>query len=117
MGGPEKLTTADIRLCPELGLNVHGKALCVVPYSLEDVEVITGKNVHRRLRELVAARWADWEARRTPAGVALTVTLDAAPVSLDGSGAFDVSVPAPAAGGATLVATTADGDATTLAVP
>ena len=48
LAGMGNVTSADIRFSPELGLNVHGKALYLVPYSLTDVRTITGRNVHQR---------------------------------------------------------------------
>jgi hypothetical protein len=111
------LLSADVALCPELGLNVHGKALYVVPYSLNDVRTITGRNAHRRLLELVAERYAEWARRQGPGASALAVTLDGAPVGLPPDGTFDVTVAAPAGGTATLLVTTAAGDATSRIVP
>jgi len=51
--------SADIGFDPALGLNVHGKALYPVPFSMTDVRTITGRNVHRRLLEFVAATLAE----------------------------------------------------------
>jgi hypothetical protein len=53
------MLSADIGFEPALGLNVHGKALYPVPYSMTDVRTITGRNVHRRLLELVATKLAE----------------------------------------------------------
>ena len=53
------MLSADIGFDPALGLNVHGKALYPVPFSMTDVRTITGRNVHRRLLELVAAKLAE----------------------------------------------------------
>jgi hypothetical protein len=107
----------EVRLCPELGLNVHGKALYLVPYALDDIRTITGKNVHRMLLELVAARYADWTSRQGPGANALAVTLEGAPVSLGGDGSFDTTIALPPAGSAILVVATAAGDATARRVP
>jgi hypothetical protein len=111
------LLSADVALCPELGLNVHGKALYAVPYSLTDVRTITGRNVHRRLLEFVAERYADYASRRGPGANALTLTIDGAPVPLAPDGAFDVTIAASAGGTATLFLSTAGGDATSRSVP
>ena len=117
VGAMGKLLSADITFCPELGLNVHGKALYAVPYSIKEVRHITGKNVYRHLLELVAARWADYERRRRPDVSPLTVTLDGAPIALAPDGRFDVTIPRPANGRTTLTVATAAGDTTSLAVP
>jgi hyaluronoglucosaminidase len=53
------MLSADIGFDPALGLNVHGKALYPVPFSMTDVRTITGRNVHRRLLEFVAAQLAE----------------------------------------------------------
>lgn len=111
------LLSADIELCPELGLNVHGKALYPVPYSLSDFQIITGRNVHRRLLELVAARYGDYESRQGPGANTLAVTLAGVAVPLAPDGSFDATMPAPAGGTATLVVTTQAGDATSRSVP
>lgn len=114
LGNP---TSADIGFCPQLGLNVHGKALYIVPYSLTDLQTITGRNVHDQLLAFVAARYADWLARQEPGANAIVLTLDDAPVTPAPDGTFDVSVPAPSNGSATLRLSTAAGDATSRAVP
>src|SRR5262249_36235221 len=76
------LLGADIKLCPELGLNVHGKALYVVPYTATDIRTITGHNVHRNFLDFVAARWADYQSRQSPGADAVTVTLGGTLVAL-----------------------------------
>jgi hyaluronoglucosaminidase len=111
------LLSADVALCPELGLNVHGKALYAVPYSMSDLRTITGRNVHRRLLELVAERCADYTSHHRAESNALTVWIDAAPVTLAPDRTFDVTIPAPVGGTATLLVTTAAGDATSRTVP
>src|SRR4029079_860755 len=58
------VTAVDIRLCPELGLNIHGKGLYLVPFSVSDIRFITGKNVHHQLLAFVAARHDGWAARQ-----------------------------------------------------
>jgi hyaluronoglucosaminidase len=58
------MLSADIGFDPALGLNVHGKALYPVPFSMTDVRTITGRNVHRRLLDFVAARLAYRERSR-----------------------------------------------------
>jgi hypothetical protein len=115
LAGMGNVTSADIRFSPELGLNVHGKALYLVPYSLTDVRTITGRNVHQRLLELVADRYGDYVSRRGPRALALTI--DGTPVALDDAGAFDVTIPLRLGSRATLLATTAAGDATSRVVP
>jgi hypothetical protein len=106
------LLGADIRLCPELGLNVHGKALYFVPFGFGDVRLITGHNVHERLMAFVADRHREWDGRQngTP-GLALTA--NGAPVAFDASGRFRC----PARTALNLVPTTSAGDATTARVP
>jgi hypothetical protein len=61
MGNP---LSADIGFRPELGLNVHGKAVYAVPYSLTEVRHVGGRNVYHGFLEWVAARWADYQRRR-----------------------------------------------------
>jgi hyaluronoglucosaminidase len=107
---------ADIHFCPELGLNVHGKALYVVPYDLTHIETITGRNVHDNFLAFIAARHADFVARQGPGSDALALVLGSTPVPLASDGGFDVTVPVPAATGVALVATTAAGDATAVGV-
>jgi hyaluronoglucosaminidase len=111
------LLSADIKLCPELGLNVHGKALYPVPYSLEDFQIITGRNVYRKLLELIAARYADYQNRQGPGANALTVTLEGAAATVAPDGTFDVIATLPASGSAVLSISTAAGDATNVRVP
>ncbi len=106
--------SADVALCPELGLNVHGKALYAVPYSLTELRTIGGRNVHRQFLELVASRVADYAARQGPAANAIAVTLGDAPVALAPDGTFDATAPG---GSTTLVVTNAAGDATARVVP
>lgn len=108
---------ADIAFCPEFGLNVHGKALYVVPTSLTRIDVTTGRNVHDRFLAFVAARQTDFLARQGPGADALAVTLEGAPIALAPDGGFDVTIPLPPTGRGRLVATTAAGDATALLVP
>lgn len=111
------VTSADINFCPQLGLNVHGKAIYLVPFSLTDLRTITGRNVHQHLLELVAARWADYQGRQGPGADALSLTIDGVAVPLDGAGGFDVTIALPPGRHATLLATTAAGDATSRVVP
>jgi hypothetical protein len=106
------ITGADIGFCPESGLNVHGKALYVVPFSVTDVRLTTGRNVHHRLLASVAARYAEWAARQPAVSPTLLLTADGRPVALDATGRFV----APGAAGQRLVVTTAAGDATALVV-
>jgi hypothetical protein len=117
LGHKGNLLSADIVFCPQFGLNVHGKALYVVPYSLTDLQTITGRNVYRNFLELVAARYADYQGRQGAGANALAVRLDGAPVALGPDGGFDVTVTLPASGTATLAVTTAAGDATSRTVP
>lgn len=105
---------ADIRFCPELGLNVHGKALFFLIRDVTDVSIISDRNVHDRLVRLVAEAYAAWSARRGPGADALTLTLDGSSVPLDTDLTFSVSL---SATGGTLVATTAAGEATTRSLP
>ncbi len=63
-------------------------------------------------------RWREWSARQTPSsGLALALTLDGAPVSLDPTGAFTVAMTRPSGGTLRLVLTAAAGDATAAVVP
>jgi hypothetical protein len=107
------LTSADINFCPELGLNVHGKALAIIPVSLTDVRFITDRNVHRRLLETTAALLTDWQSRQAAGATPLALTVDGATVPLASDGTFDAVVPRPATA---LVVATPAGDATTVAL-
>ncbi len=100
---------ADIRLCPEYGLNVHGKGLCIIPQSLTQIQIITDRNVHRRLLGVVAAHYTAWHARQGAGTTPLTLTADGAPITLAGDGTFDAVVPGRPT---TLLLTTPAGDAT-----
>ncbi len=108
------LLGADIRLCPELGLNVHGKALYFVPFAVRDLRFITGKNVHERLLAFVAARYREWAAR-SGGPPALALAANGVAVALAADGSFSVS----RAGAAPLdlAVTTTGGDATTVRIP
>jgi hypothetical protein len=107
-----EITGADIRLCPELGLNVHGKGLYLVPFSLTEIRLITGKNVHQRLVAFVAARYRDWAARQPATAPTLALTAGGRPVAVDATGVFTVTnVP-----GVRLAVTTSAGDATAVVV-
>jgi hyaluronoglucosaminidase len=59
LAGMGNVLSADIGFRPELGLNVHGKAVYAVPYSMTEVRQIAGRNVYRRFLEWVAARAAE----------------------------------------------------------
>jgi len=108
------LLGADIRLCPELGLNVHGKALYFVPFDFGDVRLITGRNVHERLMAFVADRHREWDGRQS-GPPRLVLTANGAPVPVDAAGSFTI---ARAAGAALdLVVTTTAGDATAARLP
>ncbi|HEV7733556.1 MAG TPA: protein O-GlcNAcase [Candidatus Binatia bacterium] len=99
----------DIRLCPEYGLNVHGKGLCIIPKSLTDIQIITDRNVHRRLLTIVAASYAGWQARQNAGTAPLTLTADGTPIPLAADGSFDTVVPGRPS---TLLLKTPAGDAT-----
>jgi hypothetical protein len=107
----------DIHLCPQFGLNVHGKALYIVPFEITDIRIITGKNVHQRLVGFVAAAHRAWAAREAEAPSALSLTLDGRPVALAPDGAFSVTAGRPLGGSSRLVLETAAGDATAMQVP
>jgi hypothetical protein len=107
---------ADIHFCPDFGLNVHGKQLYVIIRLLTDIEFVSDRNVHERLIVLAGSTYAAWVTRQSAGADALSVTLDGAPVPLGADGAFDVSV-ASSTGRATLIVTTAAGDATARDVP
>ena len=105
----------DIRLCPELGLNVHGKAFYFVPFDVRDLRLITGKNVHERLVGFVVERYREWAVRQAGAPAALTLTADGMPVTVARDGTFAFS--RPAGSRVRLVVTTATGDATAVSGP
>jgi hypothetical protein len=100
----------DIRLCPEYGLNVHGKRLYVVPFAIDDVRVISGRNVHDRLVAFAIGRAHAF----APPG-ALTLTANGRPVPLAADGTFSVARTDGSA--LELLLTTAAGDATIARVP
>lgn len=104
---------ADIRLCPELGLNVHGKALYFVPFDVRDLRLITGKNVHERLVAFVAARYREWSARQA-GPFTLALSANGLPVALGADGTFSLSRPDGIALDLTL--TTTGGEATTVRI-
>lgn len=108
---------ADIRLCPELGLNVHGKGLYFVPFDFGDLRFITGKNVHDRLLAFVAERYREWAARQTGAPPALALTADGAPIPLASDGRFTVETTRHAGAAVLLVLTSASGDSTAVRIP
>jgi hypothetical protein len=110
------LTGADIQFCPQFGLNVHGKMLFVLIHSISDISLVSDRNVFERLVIIAGSAYAEWAARQGPGSDALTVTADGAAVPIDTAGFFDVTVSAPG-GHATLVVTTAAGDATSRTVP
>lgn len=110
------LTGADIAFCPQFGLNVHGKMLFLLIHSLSDISLVSDRNVFERLVMVAGSAYAEWAARQGPGSDALTVTADGAPVPIDTAGFFDVTMSAPG-GHATLVVTTAAGDATSRTVP
>lgn len=107
------LTSADIGFCPELGLNVHGKGLTIIPVSLTDVRFVTDRNVHRHLLELAATLLTDWRSRQAAGATPLVLTVDGAPIPMAPDGTFDATVPRPATA---LVAGTPAGDATAVAL-
>jgi hypothetical protein len=102
-------TSADIRFCPDFGLNVHGKALAVIPISLTDVRFVTDRNVHERLLAAAAARLADWQSRQAAGTTPLALAVDGTPIALAADGTFDATVPKLAA---MLVVSTPAGDTT-----
>jgi hyaluronoglucosaminidase len=103
----------DIRLCPELGLNVHGKGLYFVPFDFGDVRLITGRNVHEHLIAFVAARYREWTSRQS--GVPqLTLHANGSPVPLSADGSF--TLPRQAGLAVDLVVATSGGDATSARV-
>jgi hyaluronoglucosaminidase len=56
------LLSADIRLCTDFGLNVHGKAFLFYPRTPSDLVLVTDRNVHDRLVLFAAAAFAEWTA-------------------------------------------------------
>jgi hyaluronoglucosaminidase len=107
------ILSADVRSCPEFGLNVHGKSLYVA--FTDRLEVITDRSIHDRLLRLMRGLYQEWSARQDAAPAALTVLIE----GVDGplaAGGFDVVVPAPA-GRVRVTVTTDAGDATSRIVP
>lgn len=110
------LTGAERGFCPEFGLNVHGKRLYFLAWSLTRLELTTGRNQYDRLVTLALARHTAWVARQG-AGTGLTATIDGTPLPLDGDGRFDVTVPFTSGGTVRLEVVTAAGDATGITLP
>jgi hyaluronoglucosaminidase len=107
----------DIRLCPEFGLNVHGKALYIVPFDLRDIRIITGRNVHQHLIGFVGDAYRAWAARQLGAAPALSLHLDGQPIDLAADGSFSF-VTRPSGGRTSrLVVGTSAGDATAISLP
>jgi hypothetical protein len=105
---------ADIRRCPEFGLNVHGKALYFVPFDVRDLRLITGKNVHEHLMAFVAAQAGAWAAR--PSGTpALALAANGVPVPLAADGTFALARSSGTP--IELALTTTAGDATVVRIP
>jgi hypothetical protein len=111
------LLGADIHLCTEFGLNVHGKGFYLVPFDVKDVRLITGKNVHARLVRFVGDRHRAWAARQGTSGAGLSLDLDGAPVAIGADGAFAITTSLPAGGSARLALATAAGEVTAVRVP
>src|SRR5262249_46172647 len=111
------LLGAGIRLCPQFGLNVHGKELYVVPFDITDIRVITGRNVHQRLIRFVGDSHQAWAARQPVTPVALALSLDGRPVGIGPDGTFNVISQRAPGSTARLVLETAVGDATAAQLP
>jgi hyaluronoglucosaminidase len=108
---------ASIRLCSQFGLNVHGKALYVVPFDITDIRVITGRNVHQRLVGFVAEAHRAWAARQPGTPVGLALTLDGRPVAVGPDGSFSATIPHAPGRSSRLVLETAAGDAVAVQIP
>jgi hypothetical protein len=111
------LLGADIGFCPQFGLNVHGKALFFFIRSQTDLRIVTDRNVHDRLIELVGRLYATWAAGRSPGSDALSLTLSGAPIPLAEDGAFSATTPMSAGGRVRVVVSTAGGLSTAVVVP
>ena len=107
----------NIRLCPQFGLNVHGKGLYVVPFDVRDIRVITGKNVHEHLIGFVGDTYRAWAARQSDAAGALSLHLDGQPIPLAADGSFSFVVQPSGGGTSRLVIETSAGDATAVPLP
>jgi hypothetical protein len=110
------LTGADRGFCPEFGLNVHGKHLYFLAWSLTRLELTTGRSQYDRLVNLATERHAAWVLRQS-SGTALTATIDGAPLPLDGDGRFDVVLPLAPGATVRIEVATAAGDATGITLP
>ncbi len=108
---------ADIQLCPELGLNVHGKAFYFVPFDFRDLRLITGRNVHERLVAFVVASHREWAARQPGTPLGLSLTADGAPVALAADGGFAFETSTAAGNPVRLVLTSSAGDTTATSAP
>ncbi len=105
-----------IRLCPEFGLNVHGKALFFFIGGATGVEIVSDRNVHDRLIVLAARRYGDWLARRTPGSDALQIRIGETRVVASTDGRFAARIARPDAGDVRVVVSTAADERTAVAV-
>ena len=107
----------NIRLCPQFGLNVHGKGLYVVPFDVRDIRIITGKNVHEHLIGVVGDTYRAWAGRQPGAGDTLFLRLDGQPIDLAADGSFSFVTQSSAGHASRLVIETSAGDATAISLP
>jgi hypothetical protein len=113
------LLGAGIRLCPERGLNVHGKRFYFLLESAARAEVVTGHNVHDRLVRFVAGEYIGWLGRRGGGADALVVRVGDVEVAPSMYGQFVAIAGRSAVASGGLVISTAAGESTAarLALP
>jgi hypothetical protein len=107
---------AAIRLCPEFGLNVHGKSLFFIIRSGSDIEIVSDRNVHDRLVVFAAARYAEWRARRAAGADVLRIEIGDRVVMPVADGRFDVHLLGAGGSDRMLRVRTAAGETTSVAI-
>jgi hypothetical protein len=107
-----------IRLCPDFGLNVHGKALYFVIESVSNLRIVTGRSVHDRLVRLVASRYAAWLARREAGADRTAISVNGSAVILTSTtgGGFSLTVAEPVAGRLAVLVRTDAGEETAVEI-
>jgi hypothetical protein len=107
-----------IHLCPDFGLNVHGKALYFVIESLSKLRVVTGRSVHDRLVRLAASHYAAWLARRQAGADRTIISVNGGAVTLASTtgGGFSFTIPEPVTGRLAVLVRTDAGEETAVAI-
>lgn len=106
-----------IRVCPDFGLNVHGKVLYFYIESATNLTVVTGRNVHDRLVRFAASRYAAWLDRRSAGADSTTVSVRDRVAVPGADGSFTLVVAELRAGPLSVRIRTSAGEETTVEVP